>query len=373
MFVCVQLQKQVEELTRTLALANTIIASSSHAPALPVAPASPEASAGPELSGAQYMSPFLMDDDDANRRSNNHDDNHSGESPPEITRPSDSDDTNVPTNSTLESTPNQAFGDSAERNDISLAKDEDAVVVDKINRENSKCTEPEADLFAPSKGGAPGSGDWEEIFKDVSSFSEHDLPRSEDRVPQDAVRTALDDAFPEGGSGAADDDGVRKDKDKSEKHKAGFLFKRGWVNTAFKLRWCVIKGDSIYYFKRTSDKEPRGKICCLDARVDLNTKDAQNPDTPFAFSLLTPYDPHHRSWVLQATSLEERDDWVGAIQAISGLPPPGSHLRITTVRNDAASAPSSPQREGAGAGGTLVPVSSPNAKLAVAASVCSIS
>jgi hypothetical protein len=357
------LQKQVEELTRNLAMANTIIASKGP----PAGPASPETALESELSGPQYMSPFLMEADDENTNTNK-EDHCDGDSGGNC---SDSSQGDAPTGSNLESTTNQAIADSVQENNTSSPKDEDnvVVVVREINRENSKCTEPEADLFAPNKGGAVEVGDWEEIFKDVSSFSEHDVPRAE------AVRTALDDAFPEEeeeGNAEAKGEVVKmKDPGVAEKlrHKAGFLFKRGWVNTAFKLRWCVTKGDSIYYFKRTTDKEPRGKICCLDAVVDLNTEDAQNPDTPFSFSLRTPYDPHHRSWVLQATSLEERDDWVSVIRAIATLPPPGADVRIASVRAEAPTSPSSAQRDGA----ALVPVSSPNAKLAVAASVCSVS
>lgn len=343
-------------------MANTIIATQHPTSA----PSSPATTTEAELSGPQYMSPFLMEDDK---------EESSGEARHPVADVQKDNGDLIPPLSIND------FDDKTTEEDTSgAAKDPDGDGVEEgAQDEDSKSVEQEGDLFAPKSSAKLGA--WNEIFKDVSSFSEHELYYPDGRL-QDSAKTALDDTFPEeeetktqdlttgetNSSAAEELETVQK-----QVHKAGFLFKRGWVNTAFKLRWCVTKGDSIYYYKRTCDAKPRGKICCLDARIDLSSKDALNPETPFAFSLQTPYDPRHQSWVLQAPSTEERDDWICVIRAISVLlPPPGSsyHIRLASVPGEA---PSSPSPSSSAARGALTPISSPRAKFAVAASVCTIS
>ncbi len=48
--------------------------------------------------------------------------------------------------------------------------------------------------------------------------------------------------------------------------KQGYLFKKGFLNTAYKRRWFVLKGNLLFYFKDEKDSEPIGvlileKIC----------------------------------------------------------------------------------------------------------------
>ncbi len=108
--------------------------------------------------------------------------------------------------------------------------------------------------------------------------------------------------------------------DETPLRKSGFLLKRGFVNTAFKLRWFVVSGSYLVFYKNISDVECRGSICCTGASVDRRRGDALNANTPFAFNLITPQDPYHGCWVLQATSEQERDEWIRVISAISALP-----------------------------------------------------
>ena len=120
--------------------------------------------------------------------------------------------------------------------------------------------------------------------------------------------------------------------------KSGFLLKRGFINTAFKLRWFVVNGCFLVFYKNISDVECRGSICCAGATVDRRHGDALNANTPFAFNLITPQDPHHGCWVLQATSEQERDEWLRVISAISALPlsSDSAVIRASSIRQGAS-------------------------------------
>ncbi len=111
--------------------------------------------------------------------------------------------------------------------------------------------------------------------------------------------------------------------------KSGFLMKRGFVNTAFQLRWFVVEAPYLVFYKKISDKERRGSMCCVGASVDRRRGDALNPNTPFAFNVTTPYDQNHpKIWVLQATSAEERDEWMRIIMTIASFYTPHENALI---------------------------------------------
>ena len=44
------------------------------------------------------------------------------------------------------------------------------------------------------------------------------------------------------------------------KKKKQHLFLAGMLNTSFKKRWFVLKGNLLFYFKSPTDKEPIGLI-----------------------------------------------------------------------------------------------------------------
>jgi hypothetical protein len=117
--------------------------------------------------------------------------------------------------------------------------------------------------------------------------------------------------------------------------KEGFLMKRGFINTAFKRRWCVLRGRQILFYRNYTDRNIRGIINIQDATVEIAEDKKRN--LPFGFYLNTPCDryppsppsafrpaPHgspwlryHSRWLLQAASEEEMLSWINAIQISS--------------------------------------------------------
>jgi len=41
---------------------------------------------------------------------------------------------------------------------------------------------------------------------------------------------------------------------------AGYLQKKGQINTAWQTRWCVLSADKIFYFKNNEQSKPLGYI-----------------------------------------------------------------------------------------------------------------
>jgi hypothetical protein len=70
--------------------------------------------------------------------------------------------------------------------------------------------------------------------------------------------------------------------------KEGFLMKKGFINPAFKRRWCVLRGRQILFYKRFSDEKIRGIINVQGATVEI--AEDRRRTIPFAFYLKTPYD-----------------------------------------------------------------------------------
>jgi hypothetical protein len=70
--------------------------------------------------------------------------------------------------------------------------------------------------------------------------------------------------------------------------KEGFLMKKGFINPAFKRRWCVLRGRQILFYKRYSDERIRGVINVQGASVEV--AEDKRRSLPFAFYLKTPFD-----------------------------------------------------------------------------------
>ncbi|XP_053276928.1 sesquipedalian-1 [Pleuronectes platessa] len=51
--------------------------------------------------------------------------------------------------------------------------------------------------------------------------------------------------------------------------KTGFLFKKGERNTAYHRRWCVLKGNMLFYFEERDGREPIGVIVLEGCTVEL--------------------------------------------------------------------------------------------------------
>ena len=49
--------------------------------------------------------------------------------------------------------------------------------------------------------------------------------------------------------------------------RAGWLYKRGAVNTAFQRRYCVLNESNLAYYKKQADSKPRGVIDLSNAVV----------------------------------------------------------------------------------------------------------
>ena len=49
----------------------------------------------------------------------------------------------------------------------------------------------------------------------------------------------------------------------------GWLVKRGEVNKAFQRRWCVLRGNLLFYSERQGDREPLGVIILEGCTVEL--------------------------------------------------------------------------------------------------------
>ena len=66
----------------------------------------------------------------------------------------------------------------------------------------------------------------------------------------------------------------------------GWLVKRGEVNKAFQRRWCVLKGNLLFYSEKQTDKEPVGVIILEGCTVEL----AEEETDVYAFKVLLTID-----------------------------------------------------------------------------------
>ena len=163
--------------------------------------------------------------------------------------------------------------------------------------ENPICSPPSAPLYS-------------ETWASVSSCTNNDTARS-------PISPIMNPYFKnDGKADVVDTQNLPEDLP----NKCGFLLKRGFVNTAYKLRYFKVDYNSLVFFKKSSDTVRRGSIFCAEAIVDKRRGDALDPRTPFAFTLTTPHDPYHKLWTLQATSERERDEWILVINFMAALP-----------------------------------------------------
>jgi len=63
----------------------------------------------------------------------------------------------------------------------------------------------------------------------------------------------------------------------------GWLVKRGEVNKAFQKRWCVLRGNLLFYSERQGDREPLGVIILEGCTVEL----AEEETDVYAFKVIT--------------------------------------------------------------------------------------
>ncbi|XP_015924043.1 sesquipedalian-2 [Parasteatoda tepidariorum] len=91
----------------------------------------------------------------------------------------------------------------------------------------------------------------------------------------------------------------------------GWLGKRGEVNKSFQKRWCVLKGNLLFYFEKRDDKEPAGLVILEGCTVEL----AENEET-YAFKLVF-HGAGNRTYILCASSQENMEQWMKALASAS--------------------------------------------------------
>lgn len=96
------------------------------------------------------------------------------------------------------------------------------------------------------------------------------------------------------------------DDTKNKQKRAGYLLKKGQVNTAWKVRWCVLKDDKLYYHKNPEQSKPIGYIPLDQAVVRSSTEDVGKEH---CFEIVT----KERVFRLVAGSQQDMVAWIQAL------------------------------------------------------------
>lgn len=92
----------------------------------------------------------------------------------------------------------------------------------------------------------------------------------------------------------------------------GYLYKRGEVNRNFQKRWCILKGNCLFYFEKKNDKEPLGCILLEGSRIDIDDSEADL----FAFKLV--FSGHDcRDYIFATDNSESQEKWMKALSQAS--------------------------------------------------------
>ncbi|XP_017337980.1 cytohesin 4b isoform X2 [Ictalurus punctatus] len=109
----------------------------------------------------------------------------------------------------------------------------------------------------------------------------------------------------------------------------GWLLKLGGRVKTWKRRWFILTDNCLYYFEYTADKEPRGII----PLENLCVREVNYTRKPYCLELYNPnskgqkikacktetdgrvVEGKHQSYMICASTAEERDDWIEAIRA----------------------------------------------------------
>jgi len=95
----------------------------------------------------------------------------------------------------------------------------------------------------------------------------------------------------------------------------GWLVKRGEVNKSFQKRWCVLKGNLLFYSEKQGDREPLGVIILEGCTVEL----AEDETDVFAFKIVFHGEGKTagRVYILGTTTMEDLEAWMKLIACAS--------------------------------------------------------
>eukprot|EP00090_Calanus_glacialis_P047427 TRINITY_DN9842_c0_g1_i1.p1 TRINITY_DN9842_c0_g1~~TRINITY_DN9842_c0_g1_i1.p1 ORF type:complete len:214 (-),score=96.65 TRINITY_DN9842_c0_g1_i1:574-1215(-) len=95
----------------------------------------------------------------------------------------------------------------------------------------------------------------------------------------------------------------------------GWLVKRGEVNKAFQRRWCVLRGNLLFYSERQGDREPLGVIILEGCTVEL----AEEETEVYAFKIVFHGDGKSsgRVYTLGTQTMEDLEAWMKLVACAS--------------------------------------------------------
>jgi len=96
----------------------------------------------------------------------------------------------------------------------------------------------------------------------------------------------------------------------------GWLEKRGEVNKAFQRRWCVLRGNLLFYSEKPGDREPLGVIILEGCTVEL----AEEETEVYAFKIVfhgSDGKNKGRIYTLGTRSMEDLEAWMKLVASAS--------------------------------------------------------
>ena len=110
--------------------------------------------------------------------------------------------------------------------------------------------------------------------------------------------------------------------------KAGNLWKRGNKLHWWNKRWCLLSGNSIYYYNHETDVRPKGVIFLAGTIIEKVVEEASEIKGYYGFEILhqdfaSGGSEHHRheQRVLYARSSDERESWIHMLQVCAQVVP----------------------------------------------------
>ncbi|GMK53830.1 hypothetical protein CspeluHIS016_0104160 [Cutaneotrichosporon spelunceum] len=156
-----------------------------------------------------------------------------------------------------------------------------------------------ASHFATSPMASPGTGTHSPGLTAIEETQGSSMSETKDVDPED-----VDDSDGDVAHSKADVEGQRV-------HKSGWLIKKQERRKAWKKKWFVLRSTSLAYYKDNKEYS-------LSRAIELTSVHSVVPVTqekakhPFSFAVVT----SDRTFFLEASSAEEREDWVSTINNV---------------------------------------------------------